>query len=412
MGEQSEYHQLLSKSGFLVSEKSMPVSSKNQRLWIGLPKEIAKQERRIVLSPDAVAVLVRRGFEIWIETGAGLASHFTDNAYAQAGALVCPSAKEVFEADVILKVEAPTLAELEMIKTGSTVLSTLNHQARDKDYFRAINDKKILAIAYELVQDKQGGLPVTRAMGEIAGSTSMLIAAEYLSSAKEGKGRLLGGITGLPPAKVVILGAGTVGEYAAKAALGLGAEIKIFDRELYRLQRIKYALGQQVYTSIIDSDTLSDAIKRADVVIGALRGTLGRSPMVVTEEMIAAMEENSVVIDVCIDQGGCIETSKATSHKTPIYKTHGVIHYAVPNIPSRVANTASLALSNIFSPILLQASKEGGLEEMIFTDKNFTKGVYAYKGTLTNLGIAQQHGMRYKDLSLMIPPEYYQLGKN
>lgn len=412
MAKQSEYHQMLSQSGFLLEEQPQLVGNKSQKMWIGLPKETSKQERRIALSPEAVSVLVRRGFEIWVEKGAGEASHFSDIAYEKAGAIVSPNAKDIFAADTILKVEAPTLAEIDMIKMGATVLSTLNHQARDKAYFQAINDKKILAIAYEWVEDKQGGLPVTRAMGEIAGSTSMLIAAEYLSSIKEGKGRLLGGITGLPPARVVILGAGTVGEFAAKAAIGLGAEIKIFDRELYRLQRIKYALGQQVYTSIIDSDNLTDAIHRADVVIGALRGINGRSPMVVTEEMVAGMEENSVVIDVSIDQGGCIETSKATSHKTPIYKAHGVIHYAVPNIPSRVANTASLALSNIFSPILLKASQTGGLQDMIFNDKHFAKGVYSYKGSLTHLPLAQQHSMRYKDLSLMTPPDFFQIGKN
>jgi alanine dehydrogenase len=216
----------------------------------------------------------------------------------------------------------------------------------------------------------------------------------------------LGGITGVPPTKVVILGAGTVAEYAARAAIGLGAEIKIFDREVYRLQRIKYAIGHNIYTSIIDSDTLSNAIKDADVVIGALRGHDGRSPCVVTEEMIGRMQENSIVIDVCIDQGGCFETSRMTNHKSPTFKHQGVIHYCVPNIASRVAATASVALSNIFTPFLLKSGTLGGLEEMIFADKDFMKGVYTYKGSLSNLSIAQTFGMRYKDLGLLMAARF------
>ena len=406
MAQKTGFREVLQQTALYPQEQVAAIAKGNKTLFIGLPKEISLQENRIALTPDSVALIVRNGHEVLVESGAGLNANFSDNAYSEAGAQIVYSAKEVFVADVILKIEPLIDSEFELVKTGSTVISALHLPNRTEHYFRKMNELKVTGIGFELIKDKDGGLPVTRAMSEIAGSTVMLIAAEYLSSVKDGKGIILGGITGVPPTKVVILGAGTVAEYAARAAIGLGAEIKIFDREVYRLQRIKYAIGHNIYTSIIDSDTLSDAIKRADVVIGALRSNEGRSPCVVTEEMIARMEENSIVIDVCIDQGGCFETSRMTNHKDPVYKYHGVIHYCVPNIASRVAATASIALSNIFTPFLLKSGTLGGLEEMIFADKDFMKGVYTYKGSLSHLGIAQTFGMRYKDLSLLMAARF------
>ena len=230
----------------------------------------------------------------------------------------------------------------------------------------------------------------------------MLIAAELLSSVHNGRGIILGGITGVPPTRVLILGAGTVGEYAARAAHALGAEIKVFDQHIYRLQRIKYTIGQQIYTSIIDSETLTAELSRADVVIGAMRAEDGIAPMIVTEEMVSRMKKNSIIIDVSIDQGGCFETSEMTTHKQPTFQKYDVTHYCVPNIASRVAHTASIALSNVFAPFLLKTGTIGGIEEMIFAKQWFTKGVYCYKGSLTNLPIAQRFNLRYKDLGLLI----------
>jgi alanine dehydrogenase len=406
MAQKTGFREVLEQSALYPQEMMAAVAKSKKSLFIGLPKEVSQHENRIALTPDAVALLIRNGHEVLVEAGSGLNANFTDKAYSEAGAQIVFSPKEVYEADLIVKIEPLVDSEFEFVKNGSTVISALHLPSRKADYFRKLNENKITGIGFELIEDKDGGLPITRAMSEIAGSTVMLIAAEYLSSVTDGKGIILGGITGVPPTKVVILGAGTVAEYAARAAMGLGAEIKIFDREVYRLQRIKYAIGPNIYTSIIDSDTLTDAIRRADVVIGALRGHNGPSPCVVTEEMIGFMEENSVVIDVCIDQGGCFETSRLTNHKQPVYKYQGVIHYCVPNIASRVATTASIALSNIFTPFLLKSGTLGGIEEMIFADRDFMKGVYSYKGSLSNLAIAQTFGMRYKDLGLLMAARF------
>lgn len=406
MAQKTGFREVLEQTGLYPQEMLATVAKSNKSLFIGLPKEVSSQENRIALTPDSVALIIRNGHEVMVETGAGTNANFSDRAYSEAGAQIVYSAQEVYQADLIVKIEPLIETEFDLIKPGSTVISALHLPNRNEQYFRKMNELKITGIGFEIIQDKDGGLPVTRAMSEIAGSTVMLIAAEYLSSVKDGKGIILGGITGVPPTKVVILGAGTVAEYAARAAIGLGAEIKIFDREVYRLQRFKYAIGHNIYTSIIDSDTLSEAIKNADVVIGALRGNDHRSPCVVTEEMIGRMQENSIVIDVCIDQGGCFETSRMTNHKEPVYKHLGVIHYCVPNIASRVATTASIALSNIFTPFLLKSGTLGGIEEMIFADKDFMKGVYTYKGSLSNLAIAQAFGMRYKDLGLLMAARF------
>ncbi|WP_234735267.1 alanine dehydrogenase [Tellurirhabdus bombi] len=381
-----------------------PVKDKKQAssLLIGLPKEVSLQEKRIALTPEAVAILIRNGHEVLVETGAGAGAKLLDRDYSEAGAQIVQSSKEVYEANLILKVEPLVEQELDHIKPGSTLISAVNLPNHDRAYFEKLNQKKITALGYEYIQDRVGGMPVIRAMSEIAGNTVMLVAAEYLSSANNGRGLILGGITGVPPTKVVILGAGTVAEYAARTGLGLGAEIKIFDKYIYKLQRLKYAIGQHVYTSIIESDTLTEAVQRADVVIGAMRAEDGVSPIVVTEDMVMKMKPDSVLIDVSIDQGGNFETSQMTTLKEPVFKKHDVIHYCVPNIPSRVAHTASLALSNIFLPFLLQTGTIGGIEEMMYANRWFMKGVYSHKGLLTNMYIAKKFGMRYKDLSLLL----------
>lgn len=399
---QTGFEALAQQTALYPQEQLLAVKEGRKSLFIGLPKEVSLQENRIALIPEAVAILVRNGHEVVVESGAGEAAKFKDHEYSEAGARLVYSPEEVFDADVILKVEPLITKEFEYIKRGATLISALTLPKLNQEYFVALNERRITGIGYEYIEDKAGGLPVIRAMSEIAGSTVMLIAAEYLSSVNDGHGIILGGITGVPPTKVVILGAGTVAEYAARTALGLGAEIKIFDKDIYRLQRLKYAIGQHTYTSIIDSDTLAEAIQRAEVVIGALRGEEGISPCVVTEEMVSKMKPNSVIIDVCIDQGGCFETSEMTTHNAPVYKKHEVIHYCVPNIPSRVAHTASTALSNIFLPFLLQTGTIGGIEAMIFANQWFMKGVFCYNGSLTNAHLAKQFNMRFKDLSLLI----------
>lgn len=394
--------ELAMQSALYPQESPAIIEKSKKGLCIGLPHEVSLQENRIALTPDAVALLVRSGHEVWVETKAGEGAKFTDQEYNEAGAKIVYSTEEVYEANVILKIEPLIEKEFNYLKTGQTLISTLNLPNLDRKYFEKLNEKKVIGIAFEMIQDKVGGFPIIRTMSEIAGNTVMLIAAEYLSSVHDGRGVVLGGITGVPPTKIVIIGAGTVGEYAARTAHALGAEVKVFDKHIYRLQRLKYAVGQHIYTSIIDSDTLTDAVLRADVVIGAIRSEDGIAPMVVTEEMVSKMKANSVIIDVSIDQGGCFETSEMTTHKNPTFNKHGVIHYCVPNIASRVANTASIALSNVFTPFLLKTGTLGGIEEMIFANQWFMKGVYCYNGNLTNLAIAKRFNLRYRDLSLLL----------
>jgi alanine dehydrogenase len=392
----------LAKSGLYPQEEMLRVKKGKKSFLIGLPQEISLQENRISLTPDAVALLVSRGHDVWVERKAGEGSKFTDKQYSEAGATIVHSPQEVYKADIILKIEPPTLEEIEFFKPGQTLISALQLGHLDQEYIHALLRKKVTALAYEFIEDKVGGMPIIRAMSEIAGSTVILIAAEYLSTANKGKGVILGGITGVPPTKVVIVGAGTVAEYAARAALSLGAEIQVFDNQIYKLRRIKHTLGHQFYTSTIDTVTLSESLKKADVVIGALRAEKGKTRHVISEEMVSQMKPDSLIIDLSIDQGGCVATSEITSHDKPVFRKYGVIHYCVPNVASRVAHTATTALSNIFTPTILRAAEEGGVEEMIFSHKWFMKGVYTYKGGLTNESIARKFGMKHKSIELLM----------
>jgi alanine dehydrogenase len=402
----SGFEALAKESTLSPQEALLKVRHKKASLFIGIPKETSFQENRIALTPDGVSLLVNNGHEIWVETGAGIEAKFSDKEYSDAGAKIIYTRSEVFHADIILKVEPPTVSEISMMKPGKALISALQLGNQNIDYLNAINKKKLTSLAYEFIEDKAGGMPAIRAMSEIAGSTVMLIAAEYLSSAHEGKGIILGGITGVPPTRVVILGAGTVAEYAARAAIGLGAEIQIFDNHLYKLRRFKHALGHLIYTSTINNILLTEALKQADVVIGAVRPEKGKNRYIVTEEMVAQMKPGSIVIDVSIDQGGCIETSEITTHEKPVFVKYGVIHYCVPNIASRVARTATTALNNIFTPILNQAGEEGGFDEMIFSNHWLMKGVYSYNGNLTNQYIARKFSLKYKDLNLLLAARF------
>jgi alanine dehydrogenase len=396
----------LAKASFAPQEQMLAVKKKKNSFFIGLPKEISLQENRITLTPDAVELLVNNGHEIWIETKAGVGSKFSDQQYSEAGAKIVYSPQEVYKADFILKIEPPTEEEIELMHPGQTLISALQLGHLRPEQVQSLLKKKITSLGFELIEDKVGGMPIIRAMSEIAGSTVMTIASEYLSSTNNGKGVILGGITGVPPTKVVIIGAGTVAEFAARAALGLGADVQIFDNHLYKLRRIKHILGQQLYTSTIDTITLGDTLTTADVVIGALRAEKGKVRHVVTEEMVSKMKPDSLIIDLSIDQGGCVETSEITTLKKPVFRKHDVIHYCVPNVASRVAHSATNALSNIFTPTILRAAEEGGIEEMIFLHKWFMKGVYTYKGGLTNEAVARKFGLKHKSIELLLAARF------
>ncbi|GAA3948356.1 alanine dehydrogenase [Hymenobacter algoricola] len=397
------FESLATSRAYFTQESMLAVETRKRKLFIGLPRETSLQENRICLTPEAVKHLVQEGHEILMESGAGEPSKYSDHDYSEAGASIAYSQKEVYEADIILKVAPPTQTEIEFLRSNQTLISALQFGSLTSDFISALTRKKINAISFELIKDPSGARPVVRAMSEIAGSTVMLIAAEYLARSNEGKGIILGGITGVPPSQVVILGAGTVAEYAARAASGLGAEVKVFDNHLYKLRRLKHNLGtMMLYTSTLDTVVLNQQIRRADVVIGALNAEDGRIPFMVPESVVASMAPGSVIIDVSIDQGGCFETSEMTSHSKPVFRKYDVVHYCVPNIASRVPRTATNALSNIFTPMLQEISQHGGINEVLFTNEHFRSGVYVYKGSLTNAAIAKKFNMRYKELSLMI----------
>ncbi|MFC3809539.1 alanine dehydrogenase [Lacihabitans lacunae] len=398
--------ELTKNTAIAPKESPFAIRKDEKSISIGLPKELSLQENRIALTPEAVSLLTKNGLQVSIESGAGDKSNFSDKAYAEAGAKIVYSHKEVFENDIVLKIEPLIEEEFDILSPNSTLISTLNITSLNVDYFRKLLSKNITALAFEYIEDKVGQMPIIRAMSEIAGSAVLLIAAEYLSSYHLGKGMLLGGITGVPPTKVVVLGAGTVGEFAVRTAIGQGAEVKVFDRQLYRLQRLQYMVGSRISTSIIDSENLKKALEDADVVIGALRSDIGLAPMVVTEEMVSLMKPNSVIIDVSIDQGGCFETSRMTSHKEPIFLKHDIIHYCVPNIASRFAHTASIALSNIFAPFLIKTEGLGGVTEMMYHNKWFMKGVICHKGSMTNLNLAKKYNLKYKDLGLILSARF------
>lgn len=394
--------QLLKEGNILPMEEMLEISKKKGRLMIGIPKETSFQERRVALVPEAVSLLVANGHDVRVETGAGDSSNFSDNEYSEAGAEITPSAKDVFQCDIILKVAPPSEEEVDYMPGNQTLISALQLSVQPKIILQKLIEKKVTAIAWDYIRDEEGVFPVVRTMGEIAGTTSILIAGELLSSFNSGKGIMLGGIAGVQPTEVVVLGAGTVGEFATRAAMGLGASVKVFDNSLSRLRRLQNDLGSRIYTSILQPKVLAKSVMRADVVIGAIRSPLGRTPCVVSEEMVQNMKEGAVVVDVSIDQGGCFETSRVTNHNKPTFVKHGVTHYCVPNIASRVPRTASFALSNIFSPILLSMGESGGCQDLIRNDHGFRGGVYIYRGILTSEVLGKVFDLKYKDLDLLM----------
>ncbi len=392
---------LAASAALMPKEAMLEVKKQSKHLYIGIPKEISFQENRVPLIPESVSLLVNNGHQIVVESGAGAASKIEDSDFSEAGAQIAYSTEEVYKADIILKVAPPSIEELEYLQHRQTLISILQMSMQNTEYIKALSAKKINGIGYEFIHDERGVYPIIQAMSEIVGNSSILIAAEYLSNAFNGKGELLGGVAGIPPTSVVIIGAGTVGEYAARAAMGLGAMVKIFDNSIHRLRRLQNRLGRRVFTSMLVPKILLNELKTADVAIGALRASEGRTPIVVTEEMVSEMRVGSVIVDVSIDQGGCFETSEVTNHLQPVFKKYGVVHYCVPNIASRVSRTASTALSNIFTQILLSAAEEGGFEEVVWKDLSVRNGVYMYNGAITNRYIAETCRLPYKDLDLL-----------
>lgn len=389
------------KQQLLPQEEKLEVARHKSELFIGVPKETSYQERRICLTPDAVYSLTSHGHRVLMEAGAGLEAGYCDKEYSEAGAEMTADTKKVFSCPIILKVEPPTQDEIEMLKPETILISAIQIKTRKKEYFEALSKKKVTALAFEYIKDEDGSYPAVKSLSEIAGTASVLIASELMTHNDFGKGLLFGNITGVPPTDVVILGAGTVGEYAARTALGLGAKIKIFDNSITKLRRLQNSLTERVFTSTITPKALLKALRRCDVAIGAMRGK-ERCPVVVSETMVEHMKRGAVIVDVSIDTGGCFETSEITTHEKPTFIKHNVIHYCVPNIPSRYSKTATLSISNIITPSLLSIAEDGGIESAIRRNQGLKHGVYLYHGILTNKVIGEWFNMPDNDINLIV----------
>lgn len=383
-------------------EETLDVKTKGAELFIGVPKETAFQETRVGLIPEAAGVLVANGHDVWVESKAGEASGYTDKDYAEAGAKIKYDHKEIYNCDILVK-SAPVVEEdLPLLKPNQFIISPIHLSVMKAGILQAMMEKKITGLSFENLKDDSGTYPIVRSMSEIAGSASILIAGHYLSQGGRGKGILLGGISGIPPTKVIILGAGVVGEFAARTALAMGSSVKVFDNNVYRLKRLQDTLGHRVWTSVIEPRILAKQLKTCEVAIGALGSESGRTPIVATEDMVANMRPGSVIIDISIDRGGCFETSEITTHENPVYVKHGVVHYCVPNIPSGYSRTASHAVSNVLMPLLLNIADAGGLDNYVWNNFNIRTGIYMFKGALTNFHLSERFELKYTDLNLLM----------
>ena len=383
-------------------EETLDIKPKGAELLIGIPKENSFNENRIALTPEAVGVMIANGHQVVVETKAGDGASYTDNDYSEAGAKIAYDKKEVFECDIIVKSAPVSEMECELLKPNQFIISPIHMAVMKREILQKMMDKKITALSFENLKDDTGHNPIVRSMSEIAGSAVMLIAGQYLSKTNNGKGVLVGGISGIPPTKVIIIGAGIVGEYAARTALAMGASVKVFDNSIYRLKRLQNNIGVRMWTSVLEPKILAKQLKTCDVAVGALSGAAGRTPIVVTEETVSRMRPGSVIVDVSIDHGGCFETSEVTSHEKPVFTKYDVIHYCVPNIPSGFARTASQAISNVLMPLLLETGEDGGIDHIVWHKINIRSGIYLYKGSLTNFYLSERFDLKFTDLNLLI----------
>lgn len=383
-------------------EETLDIKPKGAELFIGIPKENSFNENRIALTPEAVGVMVANGHRVVVETKAGDGASYSDKDYSEAGAKIAYDKKEVFECDILVKSAPVSDSECELLKLNQYIISPIHLAVMKREILQKMMEKKITALSFENLKDDTGHNPIVRSMSEIAGSAVMLIAGQYLSKANNGKGVLVGGISGIPPTKVIIIGAGIVGEYAARTALAMGASVKIFDNSIYRLKRLQNNIGVRMWTSVLEPKILAKQLKTCDVAVGALSGAAGRTPIVVTEETVSNMRPGSVIVDVSIDHGGCFETSKVTSHEKPVFTKYDVIHYCVPNIPSGFARTASQAISNVLMPLMLETGEDGGIDHIVWHKINIRSGIYLYKGSLTNFYLSERFDLKFTDLNLLI----------
>lgn len=386
----------------LPQEEVLEKQNKKKQLRIGLIKEQDENETRVPITPEGVHQLVDMGHEVLVEKDTGIGSRFTPTDYAEVGAFICDEKEKVFDADILLKISPLNKAEVSLLRQGQTLFSSLHLASSTEAYFRSLMQKKITAIAFELIQDEYGEYPVLRSMCEIAGTYSVGIGSRYLSHDHQGKGILLGGITGVTPTEVLILGAGTAAEYAARTAIGMGALVKVFDSDIQRLQTLKHRIGHEIFTSVLHTPVLKKAFETADVVISSLQRMRLSSFFLVPEDMVMAMKKGSVIVDIHIDQGSSFETGRVTSPEDPVYREHGVIHYMVPNMTAQVGRTASIAFSNVLLPLLTDEARCGGIKQQVKENVGVRNGMYMFNGILTQEFIGNHFGIPYKDLDLLL----------
>ncbi|WP_319479846.1 alanine dehydrogenase [uncultured Draconibacterium sp.] len=389
------------KNMLLPKEEMLEVKKKGKKIRIGVPSDLSKVEYRVPLSPQAVDLLVSYGHEILIERDAGKAASYSNEDYQKAGATIAETKEETFQCDIILRIAPFDCDEIDSLRGNQVIISNMQIQAHCNESIQKMMQKKVTTIAFEYLENEEGFLPFVHQMSQIAGVTSITIASEYLSNSRNGKGVLFGEVTGVTPAELVIIGTSTAAEYAARAALGLGIFVKVFDTSVYELSKLEEKLGRRIFTSVFYPKVLRKALISADAVIGA---TSFNTPpkFKVSESLVKQMKEGSVIIDLNVSQGGCFETSKCTDFNNPTYTKHGVVHYCVPNTPAMVARTASISLSNILIPILLAIGDNGGVENYIKVSKGFRKGVYIYHGILTNHDVGRMFNIPSKDIDLLL----------
>lgn len=391
----------LIESQFETQTETFSTSGRPNHLFIGIPKEITLQENRVALAPSSVASLVGRGNRVVVEEGAGEKSFFSNHEYSEAGADIAYSPQQVYRSDILIKVAPPTIEEIQWMHSDQILISPLHLPIINEEYINSLREKRVTALAMEYIQDESGAFPIVHIMSELAGINAVLTAAELITTTNGGVGLLLGGISGVPSAKVVILGAGIVGESATRSALGLGAEVKIFDDNVYKLKRLQNNVGRPLFTSAIIPHYLEQELISADVVIGAIHSKTGRTPIVVSEDLVMKMKPGAVIIDVSIDQGGCFATSEVTTLDSPTFTKYDVIHFCVPNMASRVSRTASVAVSNILTPMLLKAA-EAGIMHIFADNPGLRHGIYTYKGCLTNSYLGERFQIKSTDLDLLL----------
>ena len=395
----------LRSTQFVVRELLLKVDRQNISLVIGIPKENQKVEKRLAITPETTALLVESGYQVLVESEAGLTINYSDRYYAESGAQIVESKAKVFQADIILKISPPTFEEVSMMKPRSSVFSFLQLHLISTETLELMVEKRINALAYELIYDDHQISPFITAISEIEGACSISVASELLSNAHGGKGILLGGVPGISPTEVVIIGAGVAGTVAARAALALGATVKIFDNDINKLRKIQHELGRTVFTSTLQPNVLRNVFRSADVVIGAMQYVNKSHLYRISTDLIREMKKGALIIDLRMSHGGCFETTMEAClpNHPEVFERFGILHFCELSVSSRVARTASIALSNIFISMFTAMADSGGVGQFARFDRGFAAGFYMFSGKMVNSYVANHFNLPVNDIGLFLP---------